>query len=98
MNLTFFWPTLAIVVVITIWLTAYNLRRLGRADKPGPRKAVIPLALGCLAQWTVIAATIVMGYLTAGIIGGIAAAGAMLLLPMMATFIVAAATGRIRRQ
>ncbi|MGQ0734252.1 MAG: hypothetical protein ACT4QD_11415 [Acidobacteriota bacterium] len=97
MNTTFLWPTLAILVVMTIWQTAYNLRRFSQGRQRPPRRPLLALAFGCVAQWGAIAGLAVLGYATAGIVGGIAALLAMLVLPMAATFVIAAATGRIRR-
>lgn len=97
MNLTFLWPTLAIVAVATVFLTAYNLRRLGRPDESG-RKSFLGTTLGCSFQWIVIIATLWMGWKTAGIWGILGVIVALLVLPMVATFIIAAATGRLRRR
>lgn len=98
MNLTFLWPTLALLLVQATWQTVYNLRHLAREHETRPKRRVIEVAFGCLVQWTVIIATIAMGYKTAGVLGVIGVIVALLVLPMGATFIIAAATGRIRRK
>lgn len=98
MNLTFLWPTLAIVLVATIFLTTYNLRRLGREEEPRPKRPLAATAMGCVFQWGVILATLLMGWKTAGLFGILGVIVALLVLPIVATFIIAAATGRIRRR
>ena len=98
MNTTFLWPTLAILVVATIWQTTFNVQRFTRGDAKGPRKSVVRLGAGCLFQWTMIIGLAIMGYRLAGIIGSVGVLLAMLVLPMAATFVILAATGRIRRR
>jgi len=98
MNTTFLWPTLAIIVVATIWQTVYSVRRLGREDEPTPRKPLLQMLFSALFQWGVIIAAVILGYLTAGILGSIGVILALLVLPMVATFLILAAAGRIRRR
>lgn len=98
MNTTFLWPTLAILLVATIWLTTYNVQRFTRRDTQGPRKSIGRLRAGCLFQWIMIVGMAIMGYRLAGIMGLVGVLLAVPVLSMVATFIILAATGRIVRR